>query len=112
LPRGGDTTRKEKDMDWTRGNRGTILESLLVGELPDGFTPEDLPRLGEIAGGKLSLKISPKGHLHLVVTGGSRYGHTLYLREILAVLNGVDQIKAFLIANADQIAFFKEEAKD
>ena len=99
-------------MNWERHNRGAILESLLAGRLPDNFSPEDLPRLGEIAGGKLSMKISPKGHLHLVVMGGSRYGHTFYLREALAIIAGVEQIKAYLIANAHQIAFFKDEAKD
>jgi len=94
---------------WERHNRGKVLESLLAGQLPDGFTPSDLPRLGEIAGGKLSMKVSPRGHLQLLISGGSRYGHTLYLREILAVLAGVDEIKDFLIANADRLAFFKDE---
>ena len=96
-------------MNWAREHRAKILEALLAGRLPDGFCPEDLPKLGEIAGGKLSLKVSPKGHLQLIVTGGSRYGHTLYLREALAILAGVDQIKAYLIANANRIAFFKDE---
>jgi len=99
-------------MNWEREHRAKILEALLAGRLPDGFAPDDLPRLGEIAGGKLTLKVSPKGHLHLVVTGGSRYGHTLYLREAIAILAGAEQIKAYLIANADRIAFFKDEAKD
>ena len=96
-------------MDWDRANRGRILKAILGGQLPEDFTPEDLPRLGEIAGGKVSMKVSPKGHLQLVVTGGSRYGHTLYLREAIAILGAIEQIKAYLIANADRIAFFKDE---
>ena len=96
-------------MDWDRANRGRILGAILGGQLPEDFTPEDLPRLGEIAGGKVSMKVSPKGHLQLVVTGGSRYGHTLYLREAIAILGAIEQIKAYLIANADRIAFFKDE---
>lgn len=96
-------------MDWSREHRARILEAILDGQLPEGFSPEDLPRLGEIAGGKLSMKVSPRGHLQLIVTGGSRYGHTLYLREAIAVIAGIDQIKAFLIDNADRLAFFKDE---
>ena len=103
---------KGNGMDWSRHNRARILEAILDGRLPEGFTPEDLPKLGEVAGGKVSMKVSPRGHLQLMVTGGSRYGHTLYLREAIAILGAVEQIKAFLIDAADRIAFFKEEAKD
>jgi len=80
-------------MNWAREHRAKILEALLAGRLPDGFCPEDLPKLGEIAGGKLSLKVSPKGHLQLIVSGGSRYGHTLYLREALRSSPALTRLK-------------------